>query len=332
MKKGTMQDLADHLRRMEEYREKHFSEKKLREVLGDEPWNREIVYECYLKNPSALQNILRNHKGYKIYANMLEYRSFINIVDKYYHSICDSIDYHKGILASNDGGEKVFEILGSASANVNVLFWGYATACFASIESETYFLNKYMKKNKEVTEAYESILGSNDAHFAVMLLRNHLCHGKLMQFNCNYNKDYERNVGKIKFYIRKEKIELIKVNYNTKNSRSIEKNTIGKKYLEDDSNLMHLLENHYPAFKRFHAIVLDVAIRSNIEKIAMCNSYFKEIYMYWQGLAANMAKTIGQPAPKRYVPESDTYYLEYAMNEGAGNLSLGFKLPDVEEK
>ena len=50
-----------------------------------------------------------------------------------------------------------------------------------------------------------------------------------------------------------------------------------------------------------------------------------------QGLAANMAKTIGQPAPKRYVPESDTYYLEYAMNEGAGNLSLGFKLPDEEK-
>ena len=330
MKKGTMQDLVEFIRRREERMDKQFNEKKLREALGHEPWNLEEVYECYLANRSVMEKILQEHDGYKIYAALLEYKSFLNIADRYYQSICDSIDFYKKMLSSSDGGESIFEIMGAASANINVLFWGYATACQALMDAETELQKKHFKGDEKIkglfNNSFEELLEKNGAHYAVILLRNHLCHGMLTQFNCSYNKNIKEKVEEIRFYMRKEKITALRLDHNTSNKRSIEKNTIGKLYLERDSDLMQLLADHYPQFKKFHETIRDIVKEHCAGKISMCNSYFREIYKYWHGIATYMAKCTGQPAPKPFFPESGTYYLEYAMNVGAGNATLGFKL------
>ena len=45
MKKGTMQDFVDAMHSREEYMDKHYNEQKIREVLGNEPWNLGIVHK-----------------------------------------------------------------------------------------------------------------------------------------------------------------------------------------------------------------------------------------------------------------------------------------------
>jgi len=329
MKRGTMQDLVDFFHSREERMNKQFNEKILLEALGDEPWNLEDVYECYLANRPVMEKILQEHDGYKIYAALLEYKSFLNIADKYYQSICDSIVFYKKMLSSSDGGESIFDIMSAASANINVLFWGYATACQALMDAETELQKKHFKGDEEIEKlfnsSFEELLGKKEAHYAVILLRNHLCHGMLTQFNCSYNKNIKEKVEEIRFYMRKEKITALRLDHNTSNKRSIEKNAIGKSYLERDSDLVHLLADHYPPFKKFHETIRDIVKEHCTEKISMCNSYFKEIYKFRFGIASYMAKCAGQPAPKPFFPESDTYYIEYAMNEGAGNVTLEFK-------
>lgn len=240
------------------------------------------------------------------------------------------------MLSSNAGGESIFEIMGAASANINVLFWGYATACQALMDAETEFQKNRFKGDEKIEKlfnsSFEESLGKNDAHCAVILLRNHLCHGMLAQFNCSYDKNLKKGVEEIIFYMRKEKISELNVDRNTRKKRSIEKNIIGKEYLKQDSNLVHLLSDHYTPFKKFHETVYCIIKEHCMGKIAMCNGYFKVIYKHKHDSKVGWARAMGRPTPKPYFPESDTYYLEDAMNGGGGTLSLGCSVPETSQQ
>lgn len=335
MKKGTMQDFVDAMHSKKEYMDEYYNEQKIREALGEEPWNQEVVYKCYFNNRTVMEKILREHDGYKIFSALLEYKAFLNIAEKYYRSIFGTIGYSSGVISVCYGGKEIFEELNSVSTNINILFWGYATACQALMDAETELQKKHFKGDKKIEKlfisSFEEILGNNEAHYAVILLRNHLCHGMLTQFNCCYNNNNKKE-EKLLCYMRKEKIAAIKIDHNTSKQRSIEKNIIGKNYLESNSDLTRLLADHYPPFKKFHETVYGIVKTHCIEKIAMCNSYFKVVYKLKHDGKVGWAMAMGRPAPKPYFPESDTYYLEYDMNGGGGTLSLGFSVPEANKQ
>lgn len=287
------------LKSIDEYKEKYFSVDKIKAYLGDEPWNEETVLFLYMKNYEAMNTILQDLKGYKIYSKLSEYMNLLQKENSFYEKIIEATNRcNSEITKRNTNDVDIHRILSEYQETVNLYFFGYACVASSLICIENNLQSKYAIDKDSISKKYDEYLVKVEAHYAIILLRNKLCHGKYIYFKWT-SKDKN-----IKFTLDEKTL----LSIDKKN----DKDEKGIQYLISISgDIIKLISPYHQLCNIFHKYVYELILNENIKEIQQCNSYYKKIYTQTDIQARNIFKH-NKPTPYK-IHDSDTFYLNRAM-------------------
>lgn len=313
MNKEDINSFWTAIKKLNDYKEKNFGVTKLREYLGREPWSEENVLYLFMKNPDAMNEILRSHEGYQMYSKITGYNLLLKKEYGFYTEIIKTIESCKKDIqhirpdnAKNSCSKDFFKILFTHQELVNLYFFGYISVCAATKDIETNLMKNLPQIKNYASQQYDVILNKYGIHNAIMLLRNRICHGKNITFKYDFKKYFVSGIEEISFKI------------NSKDSLSIiqkdKKDRIGLEYLNKISfDLLTLVKEYHTNFLQFHKNIIQKIFNEKVEKIHLANEYYKKIYIQMEIQArAAFSPIIKNPAPLK-IHDSDTYYLDYDM-------------------
>ena len=295
------------LKSIDEYKEKYFSVDKIKAYLGDEPWNEEIVLSLYMKNYEAMDNILQDLNGYKIYSKLSEYMNLLQKENSFYEKIIKATNRCNFEITkiNTNNVNTLYRTLLEYQNTVNLYFFGYACVAFSLKDIESKLQKEYAIDKESISKKYDELLLKNGVHHAIILLRNKLCHGKNICFKWMLYKNFTNKDENIRFILDKKTLSL-----NEKDN----KDKIGIQYLSSISgDIVKLISSYHLLCNKFHNYVYDLILKENIKEIQQCNSYYKKIYTQIDIQSRNMFKSICDKTTPYKTHDSDTFYLNRAL-------------------
>ena len=285
--------------------EKYFNADEIKAKLGDEPWNEETVLFLYMKNYEAMNTILQDLKGYKIYSKLSEYMNLLQKENRFYKKIINTTNRcNSEITKRNINDVDIHRILSEYQETVNLYFFGYACVAFSLICIENNLQSKYAIDKDSISKKYDEYLVKDESHYAIILLRHKLCHGKNICFKWIHYKNFTNKYENIKFTLDEKTLLSI--------DKKDEKDEKGIQYLRTISgDIINLISSYHTLCNIFHKYVYKSILNENIKEIQQCNSYYKKIYTQTDIQARNIFKH-NKPTPYN-IHFSDTFYLNRAM-------------------
>ncbi len=266
MKIGTMEDLRVHFEKIEAYKDKNYSVEKVLQYLGEEPWDTELVVFLYMQNFKSINTILSKHKGYTAYLNIQQLNTLFSRLQFSYEQI---------LLEKEEATKKYFnttygeEILNNTQEKIGLYFYTYLSLCYAIIQLQTQITKKHIQNKPAISEYFKTIL-ENPCHRCIILLRNKINHGSLLDFRWRASVDYKTKTREVIYKLDKDQLE----NIHPKDSKDRE----GYGYLISKKGILHsILIEHFSKIKNFIINVINLIQEENHEAIFQYNAYYTAI-------------------------------------------------------
>lgn len=183
-----------------------WSEKNIRNLLGEPPWDEGTLLSCYYGSITNARIVLESLEGYQVLSFCFGLQKSFNILSSYTDDTLELISKLKTESTGRDFWSEKNPKLRQIKFTTEKALFAVSASSAALIDHQRRVKNKGFYSNEEHTTALKKIFGDSALPAFVSGLRNCMTHVSIVDCDWKAKMDFVTGKNDIDFFLKKDKL------------------------------------------------------------------------------------------------------------------------------